>query len=152
MFLFKIKVWVFYLYLMREVMYRSLFFCSSQHAGLTGNTQRDFKTGYKNNNSTIFAVYGSEIEFVQRACSPAVSPWVTSFQLCQCFNLRTGSEPEPTRLTGWPQNGCSEAIKLSCPITEALYLTRAAIFSSRCHLCASWRSLIQSEPPRRRLS
>ncbi len=117
---------------------------SSQQGGWRGDRER-LRIGNKSNNSTIFVVYGSEIEFVHQTCSPAMSQRVTSFQLCRCFNLRTSGELELTHLTGWPHNGCSEAIKLSRPITEPLYLTHAAIFSSSWSLPALWRLLIHCD-------
>lgn len=100
---------------------------SSQSGGREGDRKPSKKD--KNNNSAIFVVYGSEIEFVHQPCSPAMSQWVMSFQLCRCFNLQTCGELKLTPLTGWLQNGWNEAIKLSRPITEPLNLTRTAIFS-----------------------
>lgn len=97
------------------------------HYSAAGDEER-LQTGDKNNNSAIFVVYLSEIEFVHQARSPAVSQRVTSFQLRRCFNLRTRANPSHR---GRPRNGCSEAIKLSRPITNPLCLTRALIFSGR---------------------
>ena len=59
----------------------------SRRGGRGGDRER-LRMGNKSNNSTIFVVYGSEIEFVLQSCSPAVSQRVTSFQLRWCFNLR----------------------------------------------------------------
>lgn len=69
--------------------WRCFFRCSSRR-------RWRLETADKSNNSTIFVVYGSEIEFVLQSCSPAMSRRVTSLQRRRCFNLCTSGELELT--------------------------------------------------------